>query len=133
SNARPQRERRARSTAAAGYAIGDAERACPLQVAAFPRMRLAPSCLALACVLAAGPALAQQGSVEPPRVVELDEIELEGEGEVPASVEGRARISEEGVAALESCDAGAAVCEALARVIARGRFEPARRDGRSVP
>lgn len=96
-------------------------------------MRLAPSCLALACVLAAGPALAQQGSVEPPRVVELDEIELEGEGELPTSVEGLARISEEGVATLESCDAGAAVCEALARVIARGRFEPARRDGRSVP
>jgi hypothetical protein len=42
-------------------------------------------------------------------------------------------VGQDGRAALESCEAGEALCAAFAVVLARARFEPARRDGRPVP
>ncbi len=83
---------------------------------------------ALALLLFTGIASAQE--LVPPRVVELPDIAIEGE---QGDVEVVVVIDAEGHATIADCTHGEALCAAIADALARGRFEPATRDGVAIP
>ena len=76
-----------------------------------------------------------QPVVSPPRVIEVPGVELPEGTEVPegGAVELVLAIDATGGAAVEECDASAAICERVREAIAGARFAPATRDGAPIP